>query len=1483
MKFFSKLSPLLVIALIIQLLSPLVVFNHTDIIYAAANGPVVVSEQPAKNTTNVIRKPLIEVYFDENIIKGDGLKAIRIRKEGTNIDDFVFNMNNSSVKIDKNKLYVQLTQNLELNTNYVVILDTDAVRNASNNMPLTTEYIWSFKTVEVEDNERPTISGHTFDSCTLDAATGNFTTSCDSTTNTTNLNPTNLAVKLTFSEPVHLGSGNILLSSSSGRDNRTISIYSSEVTGASTETINIKFKDPLLLNENYTLTVVGGNNANFKDAANNTLRNNYTVSFKTAATDGLQLQSFAPAATTNVELNRDNRLALTLTFNQSVLAVINKNISIRKVSDNTQVGNLIPVRNINTASNTFTYTSSAALAPDTEYYILVDSGSFVSTSGKDIYRGISNTTQWKFKTKALADSQPPTVSSTTPAKDEKNVARNDKIVITFSEPVYANSGTILIKNYSTNIIYRSINVTSARVTGAGTNTITIDPHKAVGSEAAKSFSANTRYYVEIPSGAFKDASNNLYRGTTDKNTINFTVGETTTNKPLLQSLSPINGTETIAAGKPKFVMTFNKNVDINRASTSVAMATPKQVTTAKQPIALTVSLNSDNKKVELIPQNDLIENTEYYITIPNDLIHDGSDNYFDGILNTYQWTFKTLGGDKVAPKIIRGEASGNKIRLVYDELLDESSVPNIGNYYITVNGRAKNISSIEVTKNAVVFTMYEQINNGDSVFISYTKPTSSPLRDLTKNEAASFVNQAAEYGQINAVPVIKSSSYSGRNITLEFTEPLTKVNALAYLQFKVTVNNVNNAVTSITSDGNKVTLGLSSSITTNRTVVVTYAKNAYPLVGFSNEVASFTHTVGTGTSTNTTAPTVTSITASNTTISINYNQSIVSAPRANQYTVQVNGSTKTVTGVTIDNQTVKLTIGTAIKETDKVTVSYSSASTTLLSGAGNGTYAPSFTQVSATIGESASGKVTLQGVIAKGSTVTLSFNKTLDSAYVPSANQFYLFIDQNNWPIRSVKIDGSNLILELSNPVKVSSTGTVSYYTTTDTLRTIDGERVGMLSNVAITNQTTVIDFSPNDYSSLPNGVLIKENAASKSNGTSPSGASVTQYTIDYTKVSNVVDALSGAGIKDAEIRFEVPASEKAAVVLFPMSGLQLADSKGAFKFTVKYGDIYYEVPTSSIDIASAVRLNGTTASSNYLVLKIESGKNSKTRALESSISSQGASLIGGPYLFEASINSSTRSSEVPLKGNLIRKVVIPYSVQQSQTTAVFYDEVAGTISGMPTVFSNSYGSTEVTFMRPGTSAYAIVTSNKDYNDINGHWANSTIKILSRKFIIEGHTATHFNPQQNITRGEFATYLVKGLGLSADKEAAKQFKDVNSASVLGGYIGAAAKAGIVSGVSSTEFKPNAYITRQDMAIMMMRVVTYTKMNVNLTTTPNSYLAPYSDANKVSSYAKTQVGQAIQIGIITGKTSTTISPLSNATRAEGVSMIERVLRKANYLQ
>ena len=53
----------------------------------------------------------------------------------------------------------------------------------------------------------------------------------------------------------------------------------------------------------------------------------------------------------------------------------------------------------------------------------------------------------------------------------------------------------------------------------------------------------------------------------------------------------------------------------------------------------------------------------------------------------------------------------------------------------------------------------------------------------------------------------------------------------------------------------------------------------------------------------------------------------------------------------------------------------------------------------------------------------------------------------------------------------------------------------------------------------------------------------------------------------------------------------------------------------------------------------------------------------------------------------------------------------------------------------------------------------------------------------------------------------------------------------------------------------------------------------SDANLVSDWAKDSVAWAVEQGIISGRTATTIVPGANATRAEVASMIQRYIVSA----
>jgi len=1466
MRAKQKLSLIIAVLLVLQLALPVSLIQREAA--AATLGPVVVSLSPADNAMNVPVRSIFRITFDENIVKHDNNKKITINRYADNTQVDSFDMNSPYVSISNNVLTLNATHiQLDLNTEYYVLIEGGAVANASNgavHAGISSPAEWNFRTITTVDNIPPTFQSQNPQLCAQYS-------SCNVKV------PITTSFSFTFSEPVYASSGSIQINSST--DSRSIPVSSSEIVGNGTRTIVITPNEVLRPSTQYTITIP---NNTIVDAAGNGYAGN-SWQFNTDRSP-VELTSTTPRNNaTGVSVSSN----LTLEFDKNVDASSTKRVTIRKVSNNDIVFNdFANSSRITIANSSVTIDPYADLEPNTNYYVTIEPGAFyVSGRQNDIYYGMSNATDWRFQTGYGNDTTPPRITTYSPTSSSNSVGKNENIILTFSEPVFAKNGTITIREYNSDAVYRSIDITSSRITGGGTNQLVIDPHSSRTGESAKSYAVNTRYYVTISNQALVDVAGNAFAGLSGKN-YNFTVSSQQVG-PQLSSLSPVNLSTTVATNG-SFKMTFDKPVQVN---TNNNQATIYSLTDQASHVTAVLSIDSrDNKVVVLTPTESLQPNTDYYINIEPNSIRDQSGNYFVGIKNEYQWKFKTLGGDTTPPSITKSEVSGNTIRLVYNELLKENTNLSPASFYVTVAGNARNINAVKIEGNVVFLTLASNVASNQQVLVSYSKGSVGQIQDLTGNEAPSFSNRVATNGFTATNPVIASSSYSGSTITLTFSENLDTIHSLAYTQFTVTANNRVITVNRLAQTNNNLIITLNESIAANATVVVSYVKGLYPLSGLSsNNVDSFTHTVGTASGGNNNAPgapVLQTITLTDNKLYIKYNKTINtnSKPGAYQYSVLVNGRAATVQSVDLIGDTVVLTLSSTPTSSDTVFVTYFGTGSTIQDNSNNA--AVSFSNVRATGGTADPGgttSVTVQGAIVRGDTLTLNFSGNLDAGSVPSASNFLVRISENSRTISNVLISGSQVILKLNVKTKVGETAKVSYFNTNSSLRSASGVAVNGFTDLAVANQTTVLDGLSNDYASDAKGLIIRPTAATTSSDISPGGFSVNRYTLATDKLVTAITTLADAQMPNADLIFEVPSSERSAIVAYPVSALEMAARRGNFNLVVKHGDKTYEVPVSSVDVTAASRALGGNSMSNYLKLVFEEGNTPATTSLVTAINRSGATLLEGPFYYDALIVNGSQSQAAKITGNLTREVHTTRSITNSTTTAVFYDEVVGQISYVPTTFSKSGNTTTITFKRPGNSAYAVVSNNKVFNDSSKHWGLPSINLMTRKFIADGHSSTNFNPKTNITRGEFATYIVRGLGLSANKDAAKQFRDVNSNSVMGGYIGAAVDAGIVAGVSSTSFAPNSYITRQDMAIMMIRAANAVGLDTKLRSSADSVLNGFKDKSSVSSYARTGLAQAIEVGIISGTSATTLSPKDNAERVQGIIMIQRLLERAGYLQ
>ena len=167
--------------------------------------------------------------------------------------------------------------------------------------------------------------------------------------------------------------------------------------------------------------------------------------------------------------------------------------------------------------------------------------------------------------------------------------------------------------------------------------------------------------------------------------------------------------------------------------------------------------------------------------------------------------------------------------------------------------------------------------------------------------------------------------------------------------------------------------------------------------------------------------------------------------------------------------------------------------------------------------------------------------------------------------------------------------------------------------------------------------------------------------------------------------------------------------------------------------------------------------------------------------------------------------------------------------------------------------------------DVNPNsWYYSAIEFVYNNGIMNGVTASSFNPDGTITRGMIVTMLWRMAGEPSAVSAG--FADVAADSYYAKAIAWAAKNGIIEGYSASSFGPNDAITREQLATVLYRYAKY----LGYTTTGSS-LSGYYDASRVSSWAKDAMGWAVKNGVVTGLSSTWLNPNGTASRAEAAQM------------
>ena len=183
-----------------------------------------------------------------------------------------------------------------------------------------------------------------------------------------------------------------------------------------------------------------------------------------------------------------------------------------------------------------------------------------------------------------------------------------------------------------------------------------------------------------------------------------------------------------------------------------------------------------------------------------------------------------------------------------------------------------------------------------------------------------------------------------------------------------------------------------------------------------------------------------------------------------------------------------------------------------------------------------------------------------------------------------------------------------------------------------------------------------------------------------------------------------------------------------------------------------------------------------------------------------------------------------------------------------------------------------VVPTAPKFEDCVGHWAAEDIQFMYENGYVNGTDATTFAPDAYVTRAEFAAMAVRILGLeTASYE--DSFEDVAKGEWYADVVETAYKSGIIFG-SEGNFRPNDRITREEMAVILMRVYA---MN-------NEYTAEgevqFTDSADISHWAADSIASAGKLGLVTGMDDGSFAPFQNTTRAQAATVFRRLLQSQN---
>ncbi|MDP4152305.1 MAG: S-layer homology domain-containing protein, partial [Bacillota bacterium] len=274
-----------------------------------------------------------------------------------------------------------------------------------------------------------------------------------------------------------------------------------------------------------------------------------------------------------------------------------------------------------------------------------------------------------------------------------------------------------------------------------------------------------------------------------------------------------------------------------------------------------------------------------------------------------------------------------------------------------------------------------------------------------------------------------------------------------------------------------------------------------------------------------------------------------------------------------------------------------------------------------------------------------------------------------------------------------------------------------------------------------------------------------------------------------------------------------------------------------------------------------------------SALSSSLQKAVGDRPVYDLSV--MVGSAHVSTFGGGAINVALPYALKDGEdprAIVVYWIDDLGKLQTVKGAYNTATGMAE--FTTSHFSKYAVGYNKVMFSDVSGSaWYSGAVTFIAARGITTGTSNNCFDPDAPLTRGQFLVMLMRAYGISPDANSSN-FSDAGN-TYYTDYLAAAKQLGIAGGVGDNKFEPDKMITRQDMAVLLYRVL---KAINELSVSANGQtVSSFSDADSVSSYALDAMNALVSGGIISGS-SGKLDPLGYTSRAQMAQVLYNLLSK-----